>query len=251
MVGQLREQVNNVMAAVQLLTPLVREQGDRRYDQYLAIASQSLYRLLRLTNNVEFAQRTQRGEAAAAFRPVVLDAAGFCRELGRQVEPLAAKAGVGFRCEEDAGCLLLRADPPLLRRMLLNLITNALQAAGQGGQAGIRLSGGRERIVFTVWDNGRRDAQDGERAAGPSGRLGLGLTIARQIAALHGGTIVFERRGEQGGRSTASLASGKVESGGLLRTPPPIYDPTGGFSPVLVELADVLPYEAFTYENME
>lgn len=41
---QLREQVGNLMAAAQLLTPAIREQEDRKYDQYLAILNQSMYR---------------------------------------------------------------------------------------------------------------------------------------------------------------------------------------------------------------
>ena len=53
MVEQLREQVSNLLAAVHLLTPVIREQRDERYDQYLAIMNQSLYRLLRLTGTLE------------------------------------------------------------------------------------------------------------------------------------------------------------------------------------------------------
>ena len=136
LVEQLREQVSNLMAASQLLTPAIREQPERRYDQYLAILNQSLYRLLRLMNSVECAQRMERDGAQALFRPEVLDLAGLCRELGAQVTPLAERAGVAFRCEADRDTLLTTGDGALLQEMLLHLISNALRAAGPGGEAG-------------------------------------------------------------------------------------------------------------------
>lgn len=248
MLEQLREQVNNVMAVLQLLTPMIHSQGERRYEEYLAIANQSLYRLLRMMNNVEFAQQAGQG-APAAYHPAVLDLAGLCRELGRQVEPLASKAGVSFRYEESRGNLLLQGDTVLLRRLLLNLIANALRAAGQGGQAGLRLSEQPGRAILTVWDLCVPGADPGAQFT--QNRLGLGLAIARSIAALHGGTVVFEARPNQGGRATVSLPLKKTAEEGTLRTPRPGYDPMGGFSPVLVELSDVLPYQAFAADDLE
>lgn len=50
---ELREQVNHLSAALQLLTPVVQEQGEQRYGQYLAIANQSIYRLIRTINHLE------------------------------------------------------------------------------------------------------------------------------------------------------------------------------------------------------
>ena len=245
MVEQLREQVNNVMAAIQLLTPVIRDQGERRYDQYLAIANQSLYRMLRMMNHIVYVQSIEQGEKPA-FRPVTMDIAGFCRTLSRQVEPLAAKAGVSFRYEESQGNILLQGDAELLRQLLLNLITNAIQWAGPGGQAGLRLSGTPDRVVLTVWDSGAGSVRPDQQG------LGLGLPIARSIAALHGGSVIFEERPEQGGRAVVSLPVNQLPEEAFLRTPPPgYYDPMGGFSPILVELADALPYQAFAPDDME
>ena len=249
LVGQLREQVNNVMAALQLLTPLVRERGEEKHGQYLAIANQSLYRLLRTMGNVEFMQKVQR--QAQSFRPVVLDMAGLCRALCRQVEPLAAMAGTVFVYEEGKGSVLMAGDPALLRRMLLNLISSALQAAGMGGQAGLRLAMNGERVMLTIWNS------VGEHPGRLHGALedwgegtNLGAAIARHIAALHQGSVVAETL-DQGGRAVVSLPVGDLPKQEELHTPRMDYDPMGGFSPVLVELADVLPYQAFTPEDVE
>lgn len=252
LVEQLREQVNNVMAALQLLTPMIRQQEDK-YGQYLAVANQSLYRLLRMMGNVEFAQAARQGGEQALFHPTALDMAGLCRALCRQVEPLSAKAGVTFRYEESKGNVLMGGDAALLRRMILNLISAALQAAGAGGQAGLRLSVSGERVMLTIWDSGQGRASQplrpAEASAGQGGES-LGMGVARRIAALHQGSIVMERQ-EQGERMVVSLPTGEYTGGTALRTPQADYDPMGGFSPVLVELSDALPYQAFVPDEME
>lgn len=251
LVEQLREQVNNVMAALQLLTPMIRDRGEEKHAQYLSVANQSLYRLLRMMNNVEYAQKAELGEQA--LHTATLDMAGLCRALCRQVEPLAARAGIGFTYEESKGSILMAGDAALLRRMLLNLISNALQAAGQGGQVGVRLGVSGERVIVTVWDSTAghpgQPLRPIEDLLGGAG-LGLGLAIARHIAARHQGSLVFEPQG-QGGQAVVALPVGTVSSGGTLQTPRLDYDPMGGFSPVLVELSDALPYQAFTPEDVE
>ena len=47
LIGQLREQANDLLAAVHLLTPLVRSQGAEKDTQCLAAMNQSLYRLIK------------------------------------------------------------------------------------------------------------------------------------------------------------------------------------------------------------
>ena len=46
LVEQFRQQMNNLSAAIQLLTPVVREKAGPQYDPYLAILHQSLYRFV-------------------------------------------------------------------------------------------------------------------------------------------------------------------------------------------------------------
>ena len=77
---QLREQVGNLMAASQLLAPVIREQENRHYDQYMAILNQSLYRLLHLAEHADLARRERRGDKLE-LHPVLLELEPLCREL--------------------------------------------------------------------------------------------------------------------------------------------------------------------------
>jgi len=90
LVEQFRQQMNNLSAAIQLLTPVVREKAGPQYDPYLAILHQSLYRLIRMVGNLEYLELP---EGELPLREGTLDLAGLCRELGEQVSPLTALAG--------------------------------------------------------------------------------------------------------------------------------------------------------------
>ena len=251
-VEQFREQMNNLTAAVQLLTPVVREKAGPQYESYLAILHQSLYRMMRMVGNLEFLQLP---EEELPVEEGSLDLAGLCRALCRQVEALAAQAGLNFSYEEETASLITRGDGTLLRRMLLCLFSNAFKAAGQEGNAGLRLAVRESRAILTVWDDGPglpppAQAPEPDPLRRPAGR-GLGLRVARRIAALHGGTIVFEQREDRGSRAVVSLPLCPPEGGQGLRSPKPDWDRGGGFSDLMVELSAVLPYEAFLPGELE
>jgi len=249
---QFRDQMSNLTAAIQLITPVVRERGERRYDQYLAVMNQSLYRMLRTLRSVEFIQLPEGEES---LREAGLNLTDLCREVADQAASLARHAQVQFAYEEETALLLTTGDAGLLRRMLYHLISNALRAAGSGGQAGLRLSQNRDRAVLTVWDSGpgldAGGSGEGARLLKRPEGLGLGLLVARRIAALHGGALVLEQREARGVRAVASLPIRPPKSNGMLCTPVMGYDGGGGFSTALVELSSVLPYQAFLPEDLE
>lgn len=237
---ELREQVGNLSAALQLLTPVIREQ-DRKYDQYLAIANQSIYRMLRLMRSADFADLSRRGEAPL-FRPRPLDLFQLTQQLSDQLSSVCRELQVSFRYEQEGKGCLLSGDPHLLRRMLLLLMDNALHAAGPKGAVGLRLSANGQRALFTVWDSGGSSSGDPLERRG--GALGLGLDVAHGIAKLHGGSLVLEPRREGGALALVSLPTPPLAVDQLLSPSMP-YDPNGGFSPVLLELSDLLPLSFF------
>lgn len=243
---QMRQHMANLVAATHLLTPVVRESGSPRYDQYLAIANQSIYRLLRLINHLELSQTLTGG--GVPYHPAPLDLAGLCREIADEITPLAELAGVNFRYESEVTSLLTTGDSALLRRLLLGLFSNALQAAGEGGEAGLHLQKQKGRAILTVWDSGPGLT---EEALARDDTLGLGLGIIRELAALHGGAVMLESRPERGVRAMCSLPLHPPEHGALRTPAAPKWDLDGGFSPVLIELSSVLPYSAFLPDDLE
>lgn len=246
---ELREQVNTLLSANQLLTGLVRESGSARDRDCLAMANQSLYRLIRTIQHLETVQTAEE-----LFSPHTVDVSDLCRRVGEELKLLAPLLGVTFTWRLEQENLLTQADPDLLERALLNLLTNALQAAGQGGSVSLRLAKKGEALLFTVEDDGAglslpNEPQDPflKTSAG----LGLGLDVARQTARLHGGQLMWHLREGGGTAMVFSIPLQKPEESGLVRASSMPYDRTGGFSTLLVELSPLLPAEQFFPDHLE
>jgi signal transduction histidine kinase len=96
--------------------------------------------------------------------------------------------------------LPVRVDTGQLGQLLLNLLLNAIEAAGSGGWVQVLVTEQPgERIRLSVLDSGPGPPGDVcERLFEPfvTGKpegIGLGLTLARQIAQAHGGSLRFTR----------------------------------------------------------
>jgi signal transduction histidine kinase len=97
-------------------------------------------------------------------------------------------------------------DPTRLQQVFSNLLSNAIKFTPSGGSVRITLASAGDCHTITVSDTGEgisaeflrfvfdRYRQADQRPA--RGGLGLGLTIARHIVELHGGTIKAESRGK-------------------------------------------------------
>lgn len=250
---QLRKQLSTISAAVQLLSTPVLERHEPRYDECLSVLNQSIYQMIRTLNDLDF---TQLPEGEVVLKQENVDLIALCRTMLQSAVDLAATMGVTLEAEprlDGLHTLPTRGDPALLRRMLYHLLSNALRAADQGGQAGISISRRRNSAVLTVWDTGPGlqlppDVPPDALIPRPEG-MGLGISIARRIARLHNGTLVFEQRENRGMRAVVSLPIQAPQSGGLFRAPS--LENAGGFRSALIELSSVLPYQAFSPRDIE
>jgi signal transduction histidine kinase len=141
-----------------------------------------------------------------------LDAAELVREA-REVlaAESAARAAVEVRVEAD-GAAPVRGDPAQLRRALLNLGRNAVQALGDGGGEVVlacTLDGARVRLA--VRDTGSGIAPEVRaRLFAPffttrEKGTGLGLAFVAEIARDHGGEVTVESEPGRGATFTIVL----------------------------------------------
>lgn len=120
------------------------------------------------------------------------------------VGPQCRHSQIDLQGAQVNGPLPLQADPGQLSQLFLNLLTNAIDAAGPGGWVRIHLESEKNtRAIVEVTDSG-----PGPPAAlagrlfepfvtGKSEGVGLGLAVARQVAEAHGGSLQW-RRGTEG-----------------------------------------------------
>ncbi|WP_435865890.1 ATP-binding protein [Streptomyces wedmorensis] len=182
-------------AVASLRSPDVDFTAEER-DELLATADESMARLSRLVENLLDMSRLQAGALALDLRPtaweeVVPAALDSLQRTGREV----ALRGL-------EGAPLLLADPPLLERVLANLVANAVRHSPPGHPVLLGASTLAGRVELRVVDRGPGlSPADRERVFEPFQRLGdtdnttgvgLGLALARGLTEAMGGTLVPE-----------------------------------------------------------
>jgi CheY-like chemotaxis protein/two-component sensor histidine kinase len=128
----------------------------------------------------------------------------------------AKNLSIDVRIEERPAPV--RGESARLQQVLWNLVSNAIKFTPEGGHLAVRLARENPHIRLTVKDDGigirrellgdifERFSQADSSTKRRFGGLGLGLSIARQLAELHGGTLVAESAGEgQGATFTLKL----------------------------------------------
>jgi PAS domain S-box-containing protein len=115
------------------------------------------------------------------------------------------------------------ADPELMRRVLINLVTNAEQAMPTGGKLTITAEHSQNRhVLLTVEDTGvGMSDKIKDRVFQPlfttkSKGQGFGLAVCRRVIEAQGGTITFESQEGQGTKFIISLAVPQ----GAIQNPP-------------------------------
>jgi signal transduction histidine kinase len=115
----------------------------------------------------------------------------------------------------DCGGLEVVADRGMLRRALLNLTLNAVDAMPRGGRLTLAAEETPRTVRLSVADSGPGVPEENRRifepfVTGKSGGTGLGLAIVERIAEAHGGTATA-KNGPQGG-ATFTLELPRVSS---------------------------------------
>jgi signal transduction histidine kinase len=125
-----------------------------------------------------------------------------------QTAQLAQTSRVRLYSDLAGGSDPVRADADRIQQVASNLLTNAVKFTPAGGRVDVRLQRLGNRMELEVRDTGigidpeflpfvfDRFRQGGARSARRQGGLGLGLSIAKQIVQLHGGSIYAESRGK-------------------------------------------------------
>lgn len=120
----------------------------------------------------------------------------------------AERAGLVLRLECPDGLPAVRADPPRLEQVLVNLIHNAVKFTRPGGEVVLSAQAEGKFVRFAVRDTGVGISPDDlprifERfykadRARSGGGTGLGLSICRHLVEAHGGRIWAESAEGQG-----------------------------------------------------
>ena len=207
-----------------LLLGRVRSDSERL--RSLEIIDQEARRLTHLVENLLHFSRSERQVTRLSPAPAPL--AVLVREAVEAFAPLAATRGITLTCDLADGLVAL-VDAEALRQMLLNLLDNAAKYGppDQTVTVGLSATNGRARLWVDdqgpgipaadrerIWERFWRLERDrGSSVAG----TGIGLSVVRELVALHGGRAWAEDAREGGARFVIELplvAEGAPEAGG-------------------------------------
>jgi len=208
---ELRTPVSIVRAASDVM--LSRDGRDEtEYREAMTIVGGQARRLGLLVDDMLVLARADAG--GYALRPVSVYLDEIVDECRRAVDVLATARGVTIR-SAGARDLAYRGDEDLLRRLVLNVLQNAVQHTPPGGAVAVDIREEAAAIAIRVSDEGAGIAPGDQTrifdrfvqldAARRGEGAGLGLPIARWIAEAHHGTLVLEHSGAAGSTFCVSL----------------------------------------------
>jgi PAS domain S-box-containing protein len=136
-----------------------------------------------------------------------VDLPSILQESCATVMPAADAKGVRLEILIDPQPAPVSGDPDRLQQIVWNLLSNAIKFTSRGGRVQLRLLHVNSHVEIVVSDTGRgipadflpfvfeRFRQGDATFSREQGGLGLGLSIAKQLTELHGGTIEAASRG--------------------------------------------------------
>ena len=204
---ELRTPLNAIGGYTQLLAMGVRGPISDMQRADLERIEQSQRHLLGLINDVlEFA-RIEAGRVEYHLAP--LPVTSLISELEDFVRPQLRERSLGFHCEQPPPEVHVRADADKTRQILLNLLSNAVKFTPRTGHIEVRCEQNDGRVFIRVTDTGIGIAperlgsifepfvQVHRSLTEPTGGVGLGLAISRDLArAMHGDLTVASAVGK-------------------------------------------------------
>jgi len=136
----------------------------------------------------------------------LFDAGSLVEETVVGPQARASVRGLVLTTVLEPGLPTIAADKKRLSQVLNNLLENAIRHTPKGGAVTVTAAKDPGGVRFTVRDTGDGISPDevgklfqsfyqGEKSASGGGRLGLGLSISREIVDSHGGRIWVESEG--------------------------------------------------------
>jgi PAS domain S-box-containing protein len=200
-VHDLRSPLTAILGSLKLLDGLAVSEVDQVASQALSVSHQSVQQMLTLVNSLLDIAKLEEGELILKPQPIELEP--LFNDLVNTYVHAANENGIILECNIMDGFPNCTADEEILRRVLGNLLDNALKFTPAGGHVSLGAEMEDEGVLFTITDTGPGIPEEFrdrifERFAqipGISGRrrgTGLGLAFSKLAIDAHGGKIWVE-----------------------------------------------------------
>lgn len=218
---EFRTPLSSIQFALDLLERQSLNFNPVKHQSYVNRARESLQELQHLVEECLLVSETL--ERSLQFSPEPCDVVEFCTHLVSEIQMAISGSHVfnlTFNGLTETQPLTYAIDPKLLRRILSNLLMNAVKYSPCASQIDLILIGEEQKLTFQVRDSGI-GIPPGDRSflfnpfyrgsnIGAISGWGLGLAIVKQCVEAHGGTITVESEVGSGTTFTVILEQQRI-----------------------------------------
>jgi len=210
---ELRTPLANLRAEIE--TAVRQPRSVEEHETVLASLLEEVARMSRIVSNLFTLARIDMRDYEVRPEPVPL---GALLEEAREIWQASAeerRIAIELRpCGDDAAAF---GDPVALRRVVMNLVENAVRYNRDDGRIELSAERVRDRVCLCVHDTGigipadhlprlfRRFYRVDRARSRESGGSGLGLAICKSVVEAHGGTISVQSTPGEGSRFVVDL----------------------------------------------
>lgn len=210
---ELRTPLANILAYSETLAHSEMDAESQR--EFFNTISSEAHRLSRLLDQLLNLQQMEAGSLTLELSPC--DVLRLIEEACDHMQPSAEKRGLKLDRRTPPSLPQMRADKEKIISLLINLLGNAIKYTLPGGEVRLSVETEADCIKIHVEDTGigiPADALDriferfyrcqDSRTADQAGN-GLGLSLAKEVALLHGGDLTVQSELNRGSRFTLHL----------------------------------------------
>jgi signal transduction histidine kinase len=186
---------------------------------------------MKLINNLIDATKIDAG--FYQLNPVDCDIIKVVEDITLSIVEYTRSKGIELIFDTDVEEKITVCDPDKIERIMLNLLSNAVKFSSSGSTINVRISDGEEYITISVEDKGigipedklghlfERFTQVDKSLTRPHEGSGIGLSLTKSLAEMHGGSISVKSQYGKGSTFEVRLPIRKLNpaDSGTLCTP--------------------------------
>nr|WKF60862.1 Histidine protein kinase DivJ [Paraburkholderia busanensis] len=211
---ELKNPLNLIAMKAEMLARLPEARHIRRVQEVADAVHRSVVTQAQIIDDLLDFSRVQTGKLSLRFART--DITAIVRSIAQSMQADMERAGIELRLELPGDPVLIHGDAIRIEQIAWNLLTNALKFTPKAGMVVVQLRLEQGLVRLDVTDTGIGVAPEtlgsifdmfvqvpvaGQRARSPG--LGIGLSLVRQLAQLHGGTAeAFSEGKDRGTRFT-------------------------------------------------
>lgn len=246
----LREPLSNTMLTIENMIPEEAVQGSPALLAEIKALNRNIHQMYKAVRNMSDAASVSSGNGKE-LRDVVSLVSEWTKKANAHLE----QTGCSIVLKVPNHPAYCQVNTEKLERAFLNLLSNAVKYASEPGTIDILLKMSGNKLYLSIestcsdpqavignnlFSRFNREPSVNDSTNG----IGLGITIAHGIAAVHKGTLLVDQPKDNRIRFTLSI-SAQVAGVLTVNSPTMRIDETGGYDQFLIELSDILPPDLY------